>query len=101
MAAHTEHQLQILPRPAKGRAEEQHPPDHDKNQAVNVSKNSWQPLQFFLQEILLNDQNDPIIQAPCHKIPGRSMPQAREQPYDQQVADMLFHRHPVPSKRNI
>lgn len=97
----TGHPPKIENRRGKIRREEQHPADDDGQQRQNMANRGGRLCKDAFERILFQQQQNPVIQAPCHECPRRAVPQAGQDPDNQQVADALWRAYTAAAKRDI
>ena len=89
-APQPQHPANTVPGTGKGGCVKEHKAEYHRRKQIHMAKNTVL-FQKAQQHQLFQDQQGRKIEAPAKEIPSSSMPEARQQPDNKDIAQLLFH----------
>ena len=96
-----EHGLQVQERAGEVGRREEHPAAHDEQHGQKVADRRGDAFQPVAQHEFFEDEQHAVEQAPEDEVPGGAVPEAGQQPDDQQVEDDPRCLPPVAAERDV
>jgi len=96
-----EHDTQVVQAVSQAFVVEEHPADQNQNQGDNQVDHTGKLVFDLFEQEFFSQKQQTVVHTPGHEVPAGTVPEAGQQPDDEDVADIFPEADPVAAQGNI